>query len=83
MPSTTVRISREMQVALKALASAEGMPMQELLEKAIEDYRRKRMLEAGNEAYAALRKNPKAWEQELAERRLWESTLADGLEKAS
>jgi len=53
------------------------------LEKAFEAYRRKRMLEAGNEAYAALRKNRKAWGQELAERRLWESTSADGLDKAS
>ena len=57
--------------------------MQELLEKAIETYRRKRMLEGGNEAYAALRNNAKAWEQELSERRLWEITLADGLAKAS
>jgi hypothetical protein len=57
--------------------------MQELLEKAIETYRRKRLLEGGNQAYAALRNDAKAWEQELSERRLWESTLADGLDKAS
>ena len=83
MPSTTVRIRREVQDALRALAAEEGKPMQEILEKAIEAYRRKRMLEAGNEAYAAMRKDPKAWEHELAERRLWENTLADGLDKAS
>jgi len=41
------------------------------------------MLEAGNVAYAALKKNPKAWEREVAERRLWESTSADGLDKSS
>ena len=57
--------------------------MQKVLEKAIEAYRRKRLLEGGNEAYAALRKDAKAWERELSERRLWESTLADGLDQGS
>jgi hypothetical protein len=56
--------------------------MQEIMEKAIEAYRRKRLLEAGNLAYAALKNDPKAWEQELAERKLWENTLPDGLDKA-
>jgi hypothetical protein len=56
--------------------------MQEVLEKAIEAYRRKRLLEMGNLAYAALKDDPKAWEQELAERKLWENTLADGLGEA-
>lgn len=56
--------------------------MQDVLEKAIEAYRRKRLLEMGNLAYAALKDDPKAWEQELAERKLWENTLADGLDEA-
>jgi hypothetical protein len=56
--------------------------MQEILEKAIEVYRRKRLLEMGNRAYAALKNDPKAWEQELVERKLWENTLADGLDEA-
>jgi hypothetical protein len=57
--------------------------MHKVQEKAIEAYRRKRPLERGNQAYAALRNDTKAWEQELSERRLWESTLADGLDTAS
>jgi hypothetical protein len=40
---------------------------------------RQRLLEATNAAYAALRENPSEWEEELAERRLWENTLLDGL----
>jgi predicted CopG family antitoxin len=82
MTTTTIRISREAQEVLRSLAEQEGTHMQEVLEKAIEAYRRKQLLEMGNRAYAALRSNPKAWEQELAERKLWESTLADGMEKA-
>lgn len=81
MATTTIRISRETQEVLRSLAAREGTPMQEVLEKAIEAYRRKRLLEMGNRAYAALKDDPKAWEQELAERKLWENTLADGLDQ--
>ena len=47
------------------------------------DAYRKLLLEMGNRAYAALKEDPKAWERELAERKLWEKTLADGLDEAS
>jgi hypothetical protein len=51
------------------------------MDKAIEAYRRQQLLDIGNLAYAALKGDPKAWEQELAERKLWENTLADGLDE--
>jgi hypothetical protein len=35
---------------------------------------------AANLYYAQLAHDPMAWEEELAERRIWEDTLADGLE---
>ncbi len=53
--------------------------MQDLVDQAIELYRRKQLLEAANAAYAALRSQPMAiqeMQQELVE---WDSTLADGL----
>jgi hypothetical protein len=40
----------------------------------------KRLLEETNAAYARPRADPVAWAEELAERALWEVTLADGLE---
>lgn len=46
----------------------------------IEEYRHQRLLQETNEAYAALRKNPKAWKAELAERKEWDATMADGQE---
>jgi len=46
----------------------------------IEEYRRQRILQEANAAYAALRENPKAWKAELAEQKEWDSTLADGQE---
>ncbi len=46
----------------------------------IEEYRHQCFLQEANETYAALRENPKAWKAELAERKEWDSTLADGQE---
>ena len=46
----------------------------------IEKYRHQRLLQETNEAYAALRENPKACKAELAERKEWEITMADGQE---
>lgn len=39
-----------------------------------------RLLVETNQAYAALRADPSAWDAELAERQVWEATIADGLE---
>ena len=41
--------------------------------------RRENFLHAANADFAALKRNPKAWKEELRERKLWEQTLADGL----
>ena len=41
---------------------------------------RQRLLEESNRAYARLKADPAAWEEELRERGLWESTLGDGVE---
>jgi hypothetical protein len=38
------------------------------------------LLSETNRAYAALKADQKAWEEEREERSLWDSTLADGLE---
>jgi len=55
--------------------------MQEILDKAVELYRRQRFLEESNRAFEALRANTTAWEEEEAERKAWDATLADDLEK--
>lgn len=78
MSSTTVRVSAPTHRTLQELSEQMGIPMQGVLDRAIEDYRRKRLLEQANAGYAALRDDPQAWQEELAERTQWESTLADG-----
>jgi len=80
MPGRTVRIRKETQNILRELAANEGKPMQAILDLAIEEYRRQRFLQEVNAAYAALRNNPKGWKAELAERKEWDATMADGQE---
>lgn len=80
MASTTVRIKEQTRQALRELAQETREPMQEVLAKAVEAYRRQWTLQQHNAVYAALRENPAAWAEELEERAAWEATLADGLE---
>ncbi len=54
--------------------------MPEVLDKALDDFRRKVFFEGLAADYAALKAEPEAWAEELAERKLWETTLMDGLD---
>jgi len=81
MPGGTVRIRKETQTILREIAVSEGKPMQTILDLALEEYRRQRFLKEANAAYAALRNNPEAWKAELAERKEWDATMADGQEE--
>lgn len=79
MGSATVRISATAHNALRAIAAQNGESMQAVLDKAIEDFRRRHLLEQTNAAYAALRNNPQEWTALHEERSIWDVTLADGL----
>jgi hypothetical protein len=80
MGSTTVRIKIETREALRQLAQESDEPMQEVLARAVEAYRRQRFLERTNEAFAALRADPIAWQTEVEERAIYDGALMDGLE---
>lgn len=76
--TTTVRISSRAQRTLQQLSKATGRSQTALLEEAVEELRRKRIFEEANRAYTALKADPKAWAEELEERKSWETTLGDG-----
>ena len=82
MASLTVRIERQTHKVLQQLAEKEGVTQTQIIKDAVENYRRRRILEQTNLAYAALRRDTKAWNEELEERAQWEATLEDGLEEA-
>ena len=64
MESLTVRISKSTHATLRALADESNEGTTEVLDKAIEIYRRQRFLAGLNADFAALRKNKGAWEDE-------------------
>ncbi len=76
-----VRISPHAHELLQQIAEEEQRSMQAVLDQVIELYRRERFLRAANADFAALKRDPKAWKDELRERELWDRTLADGLAK--
>ena len=80
MQSVNVRISSQSYQILKSLSQEKGQSMQSVIDQAIEDLRRRKMLEATNEAFSRLTTNKREWKEELKERGLWENTLADGVE---
>jgi hypothetical protein len=83
--ATTVmmRIREDTHKLLREVAEEEGATRQDVLARAVDAYWRARFFEQMNAAYTALRNDPEAWEEELAERRAWDGTLMDGIESES
>jgi predicted transcriptional regulator len=77
MAGTTVRLTDETRAVLRQLARESEESMQTVLAKAVEAYRRQRLLEQTNEAYATIRQDALAWNTLLEERAEWDATLQD------
>jgi predicted transcriptional regulator len=80
MSTATVRISDAAHRILRELAEQTGQTMTEVLDKALDVYRRQVFFEKLNAGYAALRADPEAWAEFEAEQKLWDATLMDGLD---
>jgi hypothetical protein len=78
MPAT-VRISSASHQSLRQMAKETNSSLQEMLDQAIENQRRRLLLERTNLAYAKLRQNKKAWQAWQAELRQLDATLSDGI----
>ena len=74
-----VRISPAAHRTLAALAKQAKSPLQQVLEKAIENERRRVLIDNANAGYSKLRSNKKAWREWKRELRQWDSTLSDGI----
>lgn len=81
MGTTMMRVREETRRALEEMAEQDRATMQDVLARAVENYRRRRLLEATNEAYSRLRADQAAWSELVAERRPWDATLMDGIEQ--
>ncbi len=80
MATAVVRVTKSTREVLRELAAKSGEPMQTILERAIEEYRRRRFLEETNAAYAAFKQDKAEWEPFQKEQAEWDVTLLDGLD---
>ena len=80
MNTTTIRISTRTKDIVSELAEDAGTSMQEILEQAVQEYRRQHFLRAANAAYGKLRESADAWDETQAELSVWDAALGDGLE---
>ena len=80
MFNPTVRISERAHRTLKELTSRTGQTMQTILDRAIEEERRRQFFAEVDAAYGSLRSVPEAWADYKAEAAAWDSTLMDGLD---
>jgi hypothetical protein len=61
------------------MAEESNSSLQEMLDQAIENQRRRLLLERANRAYAKLRQDKKAWRAWRSELRELDVTLTDGI----
>ena len=77
----TIQVSVHAQHTIRALAEKTARSDQEVVERAVEDLRRKLLFDEANAAFAALQQQPEAWAEIKRERDLWDAASADGLER--
>jgi len=77
----TARISSRSDSIIQEMISLTGFSKVEVIEHALETYRRNERMRLMNEAYQTLKSNKSAWEEELKDREELEGTIADGFEE--
>jgi hypothetical protein len=80
MSTPPVQLSEASRRILQELAEQTGQSATEILDKALDAYRRKLFFDELNAGYAALRADPEAWAEVEEERRSMEGSLVDGLD---
>ena len=80
MQTSTVRIDEESNEILDELAERKSLPKRKIIREALLDYRRKHFLKQCAEAYKEFKSRTDHWNQEDEDRKIWNSTLNDGLE---
>ena len=76
----TITISPQAQRTIRVLAEKINLPAHEIVDRAVEELRRKFLFEEANTTYAALQGQPDSWNEIERERKQWDATLPDGLE---
>ncbi len=80
MATVSVRIPEEAHSALRQLAAEQRKTIGEVLNAAVDAYRREQIWQLAEAAYAKLRADPEGWAEWQREIDLFDSTAADGLD---
>ena len=80
MSGATVRINEASRELLRELARRTNTSMQDVIEEALVEYRKRLFWEQADRDFRAMREDGEAWQEEIAERESWDVTLLDGLE---
>ena len=72
MSELTIDISETTRRTLLQLAQTSGDDVVTIVDRAVENYRRYVFLVQSERAFAQLRHNEALWEEEIAERQLWD-----------
>ena len=75
-----VQISEKALEVVRQISEQKGLEISDVLDNAVEVYRREVFLEQTSRSFEALKEDPEAWREELEERALWENSLADGVD---
>ena len=75
--STTIRVTNRARDSVREISKITGKQHVEVVEEAVEVYRRQILLEKANQAYAALKSDQKAWQTETEEREAWDAAIED------
>ena len=81
MSELTIDISETTHKTLLQLAQTSGEDLGTVMERAVENYRRYVFLAQADRAFTALRQDEELWQDEIAERRAWDLTVADGVDE--
>ena len=76
------KISDRSKKMIQEITHKTGESQIAVIEQAVLYYHRQWRIDQVNKAYAKLKKNKRAWKEELKEQAIWEKTLKDGLEDA-
>jgi len=78
--ATTVRVDNKVHAKLLEIAHEEQRPIRQVIEDAIDQYRKAKFWQGVREDYARLRADPAAWNAYEDELDLWDTAANDGLE---
>ena len=75
-----VEISAKSLEVVRHISERKGLDVSDVLDQAVEVYRRELFLEETSRSFQTLKEDPDAWREEAEERALWEDSLSDGVD---